>query len=146
MVFLSACGTKNIHNVQLENKEGNSKIYGSVFAECGEMVEEKYLEEQIVKRLQDKEIYGRDLVVKCKILHYDEGNRFARYVVGFGVGAATSSVKVFLETKDGSQLGSFEVAANMSIGVFGGSALNTLESSADIIVDFIVEKYIKQQE
>lgn len=145
-LFLSACATKNIHNVQLEENGEDIKVYSSAYAECGETEEEKYLEEQIIERLEDENIYGKDLVVKCKILHYDEGNRFARYMVGFGVGAATSTIKVFLETKDGKELGNFETTANMGMGFFGGSALNTLEGSADIIVDFISKNYIKEKE
>lgn len=140
-LLLSACSTANIHNVQTAEVKTDDFLYA--YADCGESEEEKYLEQQIIQLLRAKNIYGRDLVIKCKILHYDEGNRFARYMVGFGAGAATSTIKIELENQKNDKIGSFEVSAEMKMGVFGGSALNTIEESAKKIVDYIDKNYVK---
>ena len=102
------------------------------------------MQKQIVKQLKSKNIYGKDINIKCKILSYDEGNRFARYMVVFGAGAATTTIKIELENQQNEKIGNFEVTAEMSAGVFGGSALNTLDAGATKIVDFINKNYIEQ--
>ncbi|EOZ3533516.1 DUF4410 domain-containing protein, partial [Campylobacter upsaliensis] len=71
------------------------------------------------------------------------GNRFARYMIGFGAGAATTTIKIELKNQQNEKIGEFEVSAEMKMGAFGGSALNTLEESAVKIVNFVEKNYIK---
>lgn len=139
--LISACSTSQIHNVQTQGEIPKEFLYAN--AKCGESEEEQYLQKQIINRLKMKNIYGRDLNIKCKILHYDEGNRFARYMVGFGAGAATTTIKIELENQQNEKIGEFEVTAEMSMGAFGGSALNTLEESATKVVDYVEKNFIK---
>ena len=64
-------------------------------------------------------------------------------MVGFGAGAATSTIKIELENQKNDKIGSFEVSAEMKMGVFGGSGLNTIEESPKKIVDYIDKNYVK---
>ncbi|MBS4241271.1 DUF4410 domain-containing protein [Campylobacter vulpis] len=140
-LLVSACSTSQIHNVQTKGEISKEFLYAN--AKCGDSEEERYLQKQIINQLKIKNIYGRDLNIKCKILHFDEGNRFARYMVGFGAGAATTTIKIELENQQNEKIGEFEVSAEMKMGAFGGSALNTLEESAVKIVNFVEKNYIK---
>ncbi|MFQ6341720.1 DUF4410 domain-containing protein [Campylobacter sp. VTCC 70190] len=140
-VLLTACSTSQIQNIQTQGEIQKEFLYA--YAQCGKSNEEQYLEQQITQQLKLNNIYGRDLIIKCKILDYDEGNRFARYMVGFGAGAATSTIKIELENSKNEKIGEFEVSAEMKMGVLGGSALNTLEESARKIVNYLNKNYIK---
>lgn len=64
---------------------------------------------------------GEDLIINFNFLSFDPGNRALRYFVGFGQGQAKSHIITTLVDKDGTNLGTIDTQASMSMGFFGGS-------------------------
>lgn len=130
-------------NIQAIDNKVPEKVYLNTYAECGSSEAEKYLENQINTKLRLRGIIGRDLKIKCNTLDYDEGNRFARYMVGFGAGAASSVIDIRLVDSSGNEIKKFEMATKLTMGAFGGSDKNMLDIAADKIIDYVQKNYIK---
>ena len=78
----------------------------------------------------------------------DGGNRAARYLVGFGAGGASMTVKGSLRGADGQTVGEFTDGRNAAFGMFGGDSValvhRCVESVADDVATMIVTgKYEK---
>lgn len=95
--------------------------------------------------MQEEKIYGDDLVVQCKILHYDEGNRFLRYTVGFGAGEASVSASIELFNQQDESRGSFDINASLKAGAFGGDASGLFTDIAEGVVEKIKNEYITKE-
>ncbi|WP_267523146.1 DUF4410 domain-containing protein [Campylobacter sp. MG1] len=130
-------------NIKTANSKAPEKVYLNAYAECGSSETEKYLENQVNAKLRSMSIAGRDLKIKCNTVSYDEGNRFARYMIGFGAGAASSVIDIRLIDDNGNEINKFEITTKLSMGAFGGSDKNMLDVAADKIVKHIKENYIK---
>lgn len=141
-VFLTACNMASA-NIQAIDTRKPEKVYLSTYAECGNSEVEKYLENAINHKLRMMGIVGRDLKIKCNTLDYDEGNRFARYMIGFGAGAASSVIDIRLIDSDDNEIKKFELATKLTMGAFGGSDKNMLDIAADKVVDYVYKNYIK---
>lgn len=129
-VFLTACNMASA-NIQAIDNKVPEKVYLSTYAECGSNEAEKYLEKAINYKLRVMNVMGRDLKIKCNTLDYDEGNRFARYLVGFGAGAASSVIDVRLIDSNGNEIKKFEMTTKLTMGAFGGSDKNMLDIAAE---------------
>lgn len=141
-VFLTACNMASA-NIQAIDTRKPEKVYLSTYAECGNSEAEKYLENAINRKLRMMSIVGRDLKIKCNTLDYDEGNRLARYMIGFGAGAASSVIDIRLIDSDDNEIKKFELATKLTMGAFGGSDKNMLDIAADKVVDYVYKNYIK---
>lgn len=141
-LLLSACNSVKIQNSQIQSQQ----IYQGAYAQCDESKEGQYVQEIIANYFKDRQVQGNDIKVQCRVTHYHEGSRAARYFVGFGVGAAKSMIVVEVQNKQGKKIGSFDVEAEMKMGAFGGSSLNTLKDSAIEIAKYIERNYILNKE
>lgn len=141
-VFLTACNMASADIRSIDNKKPE-KVYFTSFAECGYSAQEKYLEEKINSKLREMLIAGRELKIQCNILNYDEGSRFARYMVGFGAGSASSVIEIKLLDSNDIEIKTFEVATKLTAGAFGGDDKNMLDTAADKIIDYVKKNYIR---
>ena len=94
--------------------------------------------------LKDKYTKGDGLKVKYSFLAYNEGNRFVRYMIGFGAGKGKIVIKTtFYDARTNQILGETETESELSIGLFGGSMDETFESAAEDIYKFAKTNYMK---
>lgn len=73
---------------------------------------------------------GEDLTISFNFLSFDPGNRALRYFVGFGQGKASSQIITTLKDKEGSNLGTIDTMASMSMGFFGGGDDEPIHNAA----------------
>lgn len=128
------CGTPHISDEYLSVDYTTTK-YSSANVSCDDGEENKKLENYIRTYLQKENIQlGDNLLIKCKFISYDAGNRALRYWVGFGAGSGHSDISVELFNSENQKVSSFRVKADLSVGAFGGNAENMIKDSAIKIV------------
>ena len=94
--------------------------------------------------LKDKYTQGSGIKIKYSFLAYNEGNRFVRYMIGFGAGKGKIIVKTtFYDAQTNQPLGETETEAELSMGLFGGSMDETFESAAEDIYKFVKSHYMQ---
>lgn len=135
--LLAGCGSKT-QDIKIYN---HNNTYSSVEADCGNGEANQELQNLIISRLQKKGInLGNDLKIDCKSLIFNEGNRFARWIIP-GLGSAKASANIKILDKNMNSVATFNVSANMGAGAFGGSANSALEYLANEIIDQVIQNF-----
>ena len=136
-IALSGCGTPHISNEYLSANHQHIK-YFSANVRCNGGEYNQKLEAYIRTYLQKENIQlGDDLLISCQFVRFNPENRAARWLIGFGAGSAYSDINIELLNRSNVTVRSFRVKADLSVGVFGGSVENMIQSSAKEIVDRI---------
>lgn len=127
-------------------KSDLNATYHTMSAKCIDGVLNKLLEASLNKELRDRNIYGDDLQIYCRISSHDPGNRALRYLVGFGAGAAKTIIEADLVNDTNQTIDKVLVNAALYIGGLGGDANQTIHDSANEIVDHFEEHFITERE
>ena len=134
--MLTGCGSK-MENIKIYS---DSK-YSSIAANCGSGMANKKLEGIIIEKLQKNGVkFGDDLRIDCSDLSFDEGNRFARWMLP-GAGSAKASVNIKIPDKSSKMIATFDASATMGMGAFGGDADGVFEYLADEIVKQTINNF-----
>lgn len=87
------------------------------------------------------------LKIECSFETYDEGNRVARYVIGFGAGKAEIVVKTsYYDTNTNKLLAETSTKGELAMGMFGGSFDGTLIKAAEDIHKFTKENFMTKNQ
>ncbi|MBD3795943.1 MAG: DUF4410 domain-containing protein [Epsilonproteobacteria bacterium] len=88
---------------------------------------------------------GNDLSIKYSFITYNEGNQFARYMLGGIGGAGKGELVVKAEFFDLSnqKIGEIQSKGEIAVGLFGGSFKGTLDKVAEEISNYTVQNYLK---
>jgi hypothetical protein len=84
------------------------------------------------------------LYVSGVITQYKEGNRAARYVIGFGAGRAKLKAHIKVADSKGNVLLEKDVDGNVVIGIFGGNSNGITRGLARELAKDMVKKFFKQ--
>ena len=90
------------------------------------------LRHEIIKAIQKSNMYQKvaneidtyrgTLLIKCKIVEFDKGNRVLRYFIGMGAGKAyLKSICLFYNKENGQLIATGTFSGEIESGFFGGS-------------------------
>ncbi|MBR4140898.1 MAG: DUF4410 domain-containing protein [Campylobacter sp.] len=137
--FFSGCNSTKLQQVEFKEDQ---KIYTKMQPKCGDSEEEQYLQKQIERFARKKGVLGDELLIDCRILNYDEGNRALRYFIGFGAGQANTIIHTKVINDNNVTIGEFGVEAVLRGGIFGGNDKKMLVSSASLIYKQVMKNFI----
>ena len=84
-----------------------------------------------------------DLTIHYRFVHYDEGDRFSRWVLGglgnAGEGSMTIEAKFY--DKFQKAVGKIHTEGKIGSGAFGGGFDNAIEQAADSFVQYISQNF-----
>lgn len=139
-IFLfSGCSSTKLQEAKFDE---NQKIYRSMQPKCGDSLEEQYLQKQIERFARKKGVLGNDLLVDCKVVDYDKGNRALRYLIGFGAGQANTIIHTKVVNDRNATIGEFGIEAKLRMGIFGGNDKKILINSAKMIYKEVMKNFI----
>jgi len=84
----------------------------------------------------------RVLVLEPVLLSYEKGSGLARYMIGFGAGKASCTVRCdFKDKAAGSQVLQASFEGELSMGLLGGKAKEAVGKVFDKIIEFLRKNY-----
>ena len=87
---------------------------------------------------------GQGLKIKYSFRAYNEGNRFVRYMIGFGAGKGKMVINTkFYDATTGIKLSETDTEADVSMGLFGGSFDEALDKAVEEIYKFAKNNYMQ---
>ncbi|WP_267523147.1 hypothetical protein [Campylobacter sp. MG1] len=128
-VFLTACGTMSSYTQSIDEKK-MERIYLSAYADCGNGVSQKDLEEKINTSFRVSNIIGRELKIKCFDYKLDYDGRMMSLEVG-----------VKLIDSSNNEIGSFKAISKLSGVIVTDTMLNNI--AATRIFNYVKINYIK---
>ena len=138
--IVSNTGTQNINyksstvTIQFDATKGGVQVDSQYKAQ---------LENELRKQLANKGFsQGPGLVLQYWFADADEGSRFARAWVGFGVGTGKIQVAVEFHDANGQRLATTNSIGTVSGGFTGGSFSEAISRAADSISDYARNVYL----
>ncbi len=97
-------------------------------------------EQQLRKKLygDNKIVCGPEITLQYRFIQFDEGNRFARYMMGGigNTGEASLMIEVTYFGPDGMEFGKIHTEGKISSGLFGGSSDNAISKAAAEVANY----------
>lgn len=141
-LFMVSCSSKNIVSKSYTSENIYSS-YNITYPQDTNMTSKyEIISQNLQEKLQKQNIKnGSDLQIDIKFASYDEGNRFLRYVIGFGAGQAKIIVVTNFYNNNKKHLGTLQTQANIAAGLLGGGSDTSLSLVADKIISFAKKHY-----
>lgn len=84
---------------------------------------------------------GKDLTLRYRFTHFDEGDRALRYVVGFGAGKGVMTAEVTFFDVGGSKVAQINVDGEITMGFFGGDFDIAVTQAAREVADYTLKEF-----
>ena len=82
------------------------------------------------------------LVLEGTVISYERGSRAARYFIGFGAGKAYCTIQAtFTDKKTGEQILKSNFDGELAMGIFGGSASQTVQGVVESFIDYFANYF-----
>lgn len=150
IIFLQACGSSktlilhkpevktNVKNINIVSNTSTAELpleYQKVF--------EKKLQDQLYKNKKQSFQQGQDLTASYRFIQFDEGSRFARWLVG-GIGNAgegSMTVETTFLDINGKEVGKVQTEGKIGSGFFGGSISSAVEKASEALATYIQKEF-----
>ena len=106
----------------------------------------KVFGERLSKKLRQHFVEGHEITAHYKVVTFNPGSRFMRYMVGMGAGKGTASIRVNFVDGAGQSIGVIDVEGNIVMGTFGGSSKIAIEEAADEAAEYAIKSFAKKRQ
>lgn len=150
VIFLQACGSSktlvlhkpevktNVKNISIVSNTSTTELpleYQKVF--------ETKLKDKLYKNKKQSFKQGQDLTASYRFIQFDEGSRFARWLVaGLGnAGEGSMTVETTFLDVNGKEVGKVQTESKIGSGFFGGSISSAVEKASEALAIYIQKEF-----
>jgi ribosome-associated translation inhibitor RaiA len=152
LIILSGCASTTGKILAVKSPEDFSQISSINIQEKASNIPvsedvKTYFSEKLKQKLYEEEGYleGKDITIEYRFVQVNKGNRFIRWLIGFGTGKGAIRIEAKFKNTAGDVTSNIQAEGTISGGILGGEFYSAIDKAVSEMIKYIKQYYSKSQ-